>query len=603
MNSLEKRRRLEQALGRFGIALVASKLPEDQQLGVTAAREQYERAGETTRLTMELNNHLGAPHVRAQAANIFNDAAYVCLSYCLQASGLGSSPDWNPFVKNPGGPPRFELVLETDLPASSRIALGDVDGDGWCDVLLPGHGLFRNQEGSGRFEPIAPEMTLRGQVGVLWDLNQDGLLDVLIASPGKISVAIQKPGLRFEIIEAASPESVANPEGIGLFDGDGDGLPDVYLASFEVGLLGSGTKDMVLRNLGDGTFEDVTEVWGFTQGKLDLCGRGVSPIDFDQDGWVDIFVSNYRLGPNQLWKRSTNSLRFDQIAADPFNQLALNIPPPNLRVTDVGVAGMCVTGDVQDKHSSQTWGHTIGSVWGDIDNNGWLDLVCANLAHPRFIASGWSDISRVYLNDGKQFTDHSIASGIRFRETHSDPLLADFDNDGDLDLIITNTYPYFITEIYENDGQGHFQDVTWNWGTIATNAFGQAVADFDNDGDLDWFVCDGNRGLLLYRNLTRSTATGKDEGKNYIQIYANSGRVGTRVVVYAGEKKYVREVSGGRGSSSFDDTLVHFGLGDEQGSVDVEVFYRGSVQRFSGLEINSRHRIDISPNGQGDRDD
>jgi len=123
------------------------------------------------------------------------------------------------------------------------------------------------------------------------------------------------------------------------------------------------------------------------------------------------------------------------------------------------------------------------------------------------------------------------------------------------------------------------------------------VADFDNDGDLDWFVFDGNKGLLLYENKLI------DRGKipataNWIELKLHGGKninsmaYGTRVTVKANEKSYVREVAGMRGCSSCDDQVVHIGLGDYTGTVDVKVRWIGEqVQRVNGLEVNRRHVI------------
>ena len=101
----------------------------------------------------------------------------------------------------------------------------------------------------------------------------------------------------------------------------------------------------------------------------DLCGRGVSPCDYDRDGDMDIFVSNYRLQENFLWE----------------NRRGEAVNAALLR----GVAGTETDG---------WWGHTIGSAWADWDNDGDWDLFSANLAHPRYIT--FSDRSMLYRNDG-----------------------------------------------------------------------------------------------------------------------------------------------------------------------------------------------------------
>lgn len=207
------------------------------------------------------------------------------------------------------------------------------------------------------------------------------------------------------------------------------------------------------------------------------------------------------------------------------------------------------------------------------------------------------DLSRVYLNTGHGFEDHTLDSGLVYRETNEDPLLADFNNDGHLDLSIINSYRVWVNQLYEGVGGGSFREVTFRTGAFASNAGGQAAADFDNDGDLDWFVFDGNRGMLVYKNKLI------DEGKapanaNWIELKLHGGKhvngmaYGARITVEANGRSYVREIAGMRGSSNCDDQVVHVGLGEYAGKVNVEVRWIGNrIQEFNGLEANKRHEI------------
>jgi hypothetical protein len=613
----EEEKRLLGALGRsavyFIIGFVSSRDSEDRHKGIDLAKKNHDYW-----LSFLNKDTAGAelanPAAKAQVMRIQPEETL--LAYSIAESEAATDADANPYLKDQ--PPtniRFELIgnsgfencgLRTSLGDYNRIALGDYDSDGYTDVLIPDQGLWRNLGGCGKFKRVDQKLcaNTKGTCGALADVNNDGLVDVIVAGPDKFGVSLQTQKRLFRPVLSPSATVADNPAALGLFDGDGDGFIDVYLASSEK--LGSGrtvipetgmgvsTPDVVLRNKGDGTFEDVTEAWGFTGDDIMQYGQGVSPGDYDNDGRTDIYVSNYfrPLNRNTLWRNISekNKTAFVQCAAAPW--FGADKRPEISEGADRGVEGW------RGVHEGKTfWGYTSGAAWGDLNGDGTLDLVCANLAHP---GPFWnvSDLSRVYLNMGHAFQDNTLASGLVYRETNTDPLLADFNNDGALDLSMTNCYRIWVNQLYEGIGDGSFREVTFRTGAFAYNASAQAVADFDNDGDLDWFVFDGNRGLLLYENklidggIIPPTA-------NWIEIKLHGGRhanrmaYGSQVTVKADGKIFVREVAGMRGYSSCDDQVVHVGLGRYAGKVDMEVRWIGDkVQKFIGLEANKRHEID-----------
>jgi len=613
----EEEKRLLGALGRsavyFIIGFVSSRDSEDRHKGIDLAKKNHDYW-----LSFLNKDTAGAelanPAAKAQVMRIQPEETL--LAYSIAESEAATDADANPYLKDQ--PPtniRFELIgnsgfencgLRTSLGDYNRIALGDYDSDGYTDVLIPDQGLWRNLGGCGKFKRVDQKLcaNTKGTCGALADVNNDGLVDVIVAGPDKFGVSLQTQKRLFRPVLSPSATVADNPAALGLFDGDGDGFIDVYLASSEK--LGSGrtvipetgmgvsTPDVVLRNKGDGTFEDVTEAWGFTGDDIMQYGQGVSPGDYDNDGRTDIYVSNYfrPLNRNTLWRNISekNKTAFVQCAAAPW--FGADKRPEISEGADRGVEGW------RGVHEGKTfWGYTSGAAWGDLNGDGTLDLVCANLAHP---GPFWnvSDLSRVYLNMGHAFQDNTLASGLVYRETNTDPLLADFNNDGALDLSMTNCYRIWVNQLYEGIGDGSFREVTFRTGAFAYNASAQAVADFDNDGDLDWFVFDGNRGLLLYENKLI------DGGiippiANWIEIKLHGGRhanrmaYGSQVTVKADGKIFVREVAGMRGYSSCDDQVVHVGLGRYAGKVDMEVRWIGDkVQKFIGLEANKRHEID-----------
>jgi len=585
----------------FILGFVSSKDPEDGLQGVELAKKNHRFLEDTLKEDVG-SIRLANPIAQAQIMRLIMDESL--LAYSLVESGRALDPAVNPYLKDqPETTIRFELVrnsglgecgLRTADGGYNRISLGDYDSDGYVDALVPDHGLWRNLGGSGRFTRVDSELGLdiKGSCGALADVNNDGLVDVLIAGRDKFGVSLQTDGRIFRPVINPAIRVAIKASAIGLFDGDGDGLIDVILSRSEAAADG---KTVVLRNKGNGTFEDVAEDWGFSGDAALLPGEGVSPGDYDDDGRTDIFVANYRASPNTLWHNVSEGTKtaFIQCAAAPW--FGTGKRPEIPAGPDRGVEGWRT-----ERGGTSHWGHTSGAAWGDLNGDGTLDLVCANLAHPNTIFMNPPmifDLSRVYLNIAYTFADHTIDSGLVYRETNADPLLADFNNDGHLDLSMANCYRVWVNQLYEGGGDGSFREVTFRTGAFACNAQGQAAADFDNDGDLDWFVFDGNKGLLLYENKlidgVKIPATG-----NWLELRLNGGKhangtaYGARVTVMAHENSYVREVAGMRGWSNCDDQVVHVGLGGYAGKVDVEVRWIGNkVQEFSGLDVNKRHEL------------
>jgi tetratricopeptide (TPR) repeat protein len=433
---------------------------------------------------------------------------------------------------------------------AARVAWGDYDSDGYDDLLLGNH-LFHNLSGE-RFVEVTDMAGLGGNTsgGVWADYDNDGDLD-LYAISSKADILYENQGdLRFrDVTQSAGLTDTLPTEGAGWADYDLDGFVDLYIARYEDWATQDYFSDILYHNLGDGRFEDVTEEAGIIPWLgADRAGRGVNWGDYDGDGDPDCYVSNYRLHENFLWENQGDG-RF-------INQALKR-----------GVAGVEKDG---------WWGHTIGSEWGDYDGDGDLDLICCNLAHPRYIE--FSNRTQLLENSGPpdfRFYDRRAASGIRYDETHSDPGWGDLDKDGDLDLYITSVYENRRSFLYENLGSGKFRDITWLSGVRRFNGWGCAFSDYDQDGDLDLLVGSGS-GVKLFRNRGNSNhwLSVKVLGQR-----SNRAGIGTRIWALQEDKLQLREVQGGKGTTSQHSLLQFFGFGEIGTPIRLEVCFPSGITK------------------------
>ncbi|MFM7148834.1 MAG: FG-GAP repeat domain-containing protein, partial [Gemmataceae bacterium] len=327
---------------------------------------------------------------------------------------------------------------------------GDFDNDGWVDLCAGGQ-VWRNEKGK-KFSKVTE---LPG--AAIWgDYDNDGYLDLFCYGSGRLYRNIR--GQKFEEMKIIPELPTKVSLGAVWADLDNDGYLDLYVGGYEIWPKVE-FPDVILMNQKG---EKFVEAW--KQTKV-YRARGITAADFDEDGIMDIFVSNYRLQPNCLWKKDGVGKWTDVAAA-------------------YGAAG-------KESLKGQGWygqgwfGHTIGSCWGDLDNDGHFDLFVGNFSHP----PEFQDRPQFLRNTGPQgkyhFEDKTASAKLRWQESYASPSLGDYDNDGKLDLYFTTVYPKDKSVLYRNLGSWAFREIPDGAGLSREQTYQAAWADFDNDGQLD----------------------------------------------------------------------------------------------------------------------
>lgn len=450
--------------------------------------------------------------------------------------------------------PRFTRVNETlgiEGLAGGIAAWVDYDNDGWLD-LYTGR-LWKNLEGKKFTLVDAPQLVGGGT----WaDIDNDGDADFF--HWGGVGKLVRNNGeAGFEDISENLPDLPTRVSlGAAWGDFNGDGLVDLYVGGYE----GPGyLTDVMYFNTGNATFK---EVWR-TEGTMKPA-RGITTADYDADGDLDIYVSNYRLVGNILWQNDGKGT-----------------------FTDVA-AGTKTDGD----GGLGAWGHTIGSCFGDLDSDGHIDLFVGNFSHP----PAYQDRPKFLRNLGPEgeykFADLSANAGLAWQESFASPALGDYDNDGLLDLFFTTVYAVGSGGIrnypvlYHNNGEWKFSNVTAAEGIPnLPPTYQSAWADYDNDGDLD---------LVSAGHLMRN------DGKvgNWLKVQLEGGKgidqwaIGSQVRVTSGKKVLTRQVCTSTGQGNQNPRTLHFGLGSMAEPVQVEV--RWSDKKTVTLEARPGQQLKVT---------
>ena len=488
--------------------------------------------------------------------------------------------------------------------------------------------------------------TVLGGLGVI-DFDHDGWPDLYCINGAELP-SLRKTDARFynrlyrnnrdgtftDVTIHAGVQGHGYDMGMAVGDYNNDGLEDLYV----VGVHGN----TLYRNNGDGTFSDVTQAAGV--GGTDAKGRklwsvAAAWLDYDNDGRLDLLVSNYcdwepgtdpvcgglernsraychpdmyRAEPMLLYHNNGNGT-FTEVSGkvglasvlgkgmgiavadfdgdgrpDIFiaNDNDRNLLIHNLgsRLAEIGVeAGVAYNGD-----GRQISG--MGADFADVDGDGCPDIVMTGLRNETF---------ELFHNRGDgTFDDASAASGLLDLSRPWNGWgcgLVDLDNDGWLDLFVANggldkNEPQ-PNRIFRNQG-GHFEDVSGGAGSgFATAGLhrGAAFADFDNDGRMDVAVSAINAPVELWMN--------RSPRKHWLQLKltgtrSNRSAIGARVICRTAHRTLVRSVGSSVGYASASDSALHFGLGEDE-SASMEIHWpAGGIQKIAEVKADQRLAVE-----------
>jgi hypothetical protein len=528
-------------------------------------------------------------------------------SFARLASAL-ASPAAYPFEEIPAAVSGITWThsngksAEKYLPETTGAgcAFFDYDGDGWMDIYLVNSGkcdffnpnpplrnaLYRNNR-DGTFTDVTEKAGVAaggfGQGVAIGDYDGDGFPDLYVTQYGRsILYHNNGDGTFTDVTEKAGVAAPGWSSSAVWFDYDNDGRLDLFVCRFVdfdkskhlpceadnkpgycIPKLYKPMASWLFHNNGDGTFTDVSESSGI--GKYLGKAWGAVATDINNDGRLDLFVANDTTA-NFLFMNRANG-RFEEVGA---------------------VAGVAYSEAGRPRSG-------MGVDSADFNQDGWMDLFVANLDHEMY--------SLYQNNHDETFDDQAgptgIGSATRLMSGWGLKFF-DYDNDGNLDLFLSNGNPDDLIKVYHQDvdyeeplllfhgtGKG-FENVSQRSGPVFAknlSARGLAIGDFDNDGAVDVLISVNGGAPLLLRNNA-----GKQNhwlGLTLVGTKSNRDAVGARVTYQAGDLKRSRMKTGGGSFLSSHDPRLVLGLGQRTKVDFVEVKWpSGAVQRLTDLPVD-----------------
>ena len=522
---------------------------------------------------------------------------------------------------------KLDPIMPEVASMGAAVSIVDFDRDGWPDIYVTNshegskNALYHNNH-DGTFAEVAEQMGISDvnqpetgvSMGAVWgDYDNDGYEDLFLYKWGKPELFHNDHGRGFtRVTDTAGLPSWVNANTAVWFDYDGDGRLDLFIGgyysekinlwhlknteimpeSFEYAK--NGGRKYLLRNLGNGKFEDVTEKVGIDSRRWALAAAAA---DLRGSGHPDLFIAN-DYGVSELY--FNDGTRFHEVGeqtgvgfapksgmnaafGDIFNRGQYSVYVSNISENGVLIQGNNLWVPKEGTSGSglkyqnmardlgvELGGWSFGAQFGDLNNDGTLDL---------FLTNGYVSLDR---NRDYWYDFSKIAGG------HTS-IISDARNWPAMDGRSLSGYQH--KNVWLNDGAGHFIDVAQAVGVTDTHD-GRAVAlaDLWNTGVLDVVVANQRGPLLIFRNTVAPEQKWIEfqlEG-----VSSNRSAIGAEVTLFWNGQQQVQDVSGGSGFCAQNDRRIHFGLGTNPQIQKVVIRWpSGKTQTLNNLSADQLYKV------------